>query len=190
MRRTFFVMSILDIFILIPIGFGIWRGFKKGLIIELFTFLALFVGLYAGIHFSDGVAGFLKNQFSWDSEYVPTIAFTITFLLVGAMVYFAGVAIEKAVKAVSLSMPNRILGAILGGAKMVLFVGTGLILLESYDEKSDIISEETKENSLLFLPVENTAAFLIPSLKESTLFLKNALQDEKLLDRLTKKNNE
>lgn len=183
-------MSILDIFILILIGFGIWRGFKKGLIIELFTFLALFVGLYAGIHFSDGVASFLKNQFSWDSEYVPTIAFTFTFLLVGAMVYFAGVAIEKAVKAVSLSMPNRILGAILGGAKMVLFVGTGLILLESYDEKSDIISEETKENSLLFLPVENTAAFLIPSLKESTLFLKNALQDEKLLDRLTKKNNE
>lgn len=183
-------MNVLDIFIIIPIVFGIWRGFKKGLIIELFTFLALFVGLYAGIHFSDGVAGFLKEQFSWDSEYLPTIAFTITFLLVGAMVYFAGIAIEKAVKAVQLSMPNRIFGAILGGVKMMLFVGTGLILLESYDEKSDIISEESKKGSLLFLPVENTAAALIPSLKESTLFLKNALHDEKLLDRLTKKNDE
>ncbi len=188
--RTFFAMNLLDVFILIPIGFGIWRGFKKGFIIELFTFLALFVGLYAGIHFSDSVASFLQKQFSITSEYLPTIAFTITFLLVGAMVYFAGVAIEKAVKAVSLSLPNRFLGALLGGVKMLLFTGTSIILLQSYDEKSDIISEETKEDSLLFLPVESTTAILMPSLKSSTIFLKNALNDKDLLDRLKKSENE
>jgi membrane protein required for colicin V production len=179
-------MNVLDILILIPIAFGIWRGFKKGFIIELFTFLALFIGLYAGIHFSDGVASFLQEKFSITSEYLPTIAFTITFLLIGAMVYFAGVAIEKAMKAVSLSLPNRLLGALLGVFKMILFVGTAIILLESYDEKSDIISEETKKGSLLFLPVENTTAFVIPSLKNSTIFLKNALNDKELLDRLKK----
>lgn len=183
-------MNLLDILILIPIGFGIWRGFKKGFIIELFTFLALFIGLYTGIHFSDGTANFLQEQFSITSEYLPTIAFTVTFLLIGAMVYFAGVAIEKAVKAVSLSLPNRLLGSLLGGFKMLLFVGTAIILLESYDEKSDIISEETKENSLLFLPVENTTASLIPALKNSTIFLKNALKDKALLDRLKKSKDE
>lgn len=188
--RTFLLMNVLDILILIPIAFGIWRGFKKGFIIELFTFLALFIGLYAGIHFSDGVASFLQEQFSSDSEYLPTISFTITFLLVGAMVYFAGVAIEKAVKAVSLSLPNRLAGAVLGTFKMILFVGTGIILLESYDEKSDIISEETKEGSLLFLPVENTTYFVIPALKESTIFLKNALNDKELLERLKKSRKE
>ena len=111
-------MNVLDILILIPIAFGIWRGFKKGFIIELFTFLALFIGLYAGIHFSDGVASFLREQFSITSEYLPTIAFTITFLFIGAMVYFAGVAIEKAMKVVSLSLPNRLFGALLGVFKM------------------------------------------------------------------------
>lgn len=179
-------MNLLDILILIPIAFGIWRGFKKGFIIELFTFLALFIGLYAGIHLSDGVSSFLQDTFSITSEYLPTIAFTITFLLIGAMVYFAGVAIEKAVKAVSLSLPNRLLGSVLGALKMILFVGTAIILLESYDEKSDIISEDTKEGSLLFLPVENTTAFAIPALKESTIFLKNALNDKELLERFKK----
>ena len=182
-------MNALDILIIIPIVFGIWRGFKKGFIIELFTFLALFIGLYAGIHLSDSVSGFLQEQFSSDSEYLPTISFTITFLLVGAMVYFAGVAIEKAIKAVSLSLPNRLLGAFLGAFKMILFAGTSIILLQSYDEKSDIISEETKEGSLLFLPVENTTYFVIPALKESTIFLKNALKDKDLLDRLKKFKN-
>lgn len=183
-------MNLLDILILIPIGFGIYRGFKKGFIIELFTFLALFIGLYAGIHLSDGVASFLQNTFSITSEYVPTIAFTITFLLIGAMVYFAGIAIEKAVKVVSLGLPNRLLGSFLGGVKMLLFTGTAIILLQSYDEKSDIISEETKENSLLFLPVETTTAALMPSLKNSTIFLKNALQDEEYAERLKKTDDE
>lgn len=189
-RAHFFGMSLLDVFILIPIGFGVWRGFKKGFIIELFTFLALFIGLYAGIHFSDGVSSFLQNQFSMTSEYLPTISFTITFLLIGAMVYFAGIAIEKVVKAVQLSLPNRLLGALLGGFKMLLFTGTAIILLESYDEKSDIISEDSKEGSLLFLPVENTSAFLMPALKNSTIFLKNALNDKELLDGLKKTEDE
>jgi len=183
-------MNLLDLLIIIPIAFGVWRGFKKGFIIELFTFLALFVGLYAGIHLSDGVAGFMREQFSITSEYLPTIAFTVTFLLIGAMVYFAGVAIQKLVKAVALSLPNRLIGALFGALKMVLFVGSGIILLQSYDEKSDIISEETKEGSLLFLPVENTTYFAIPALKESTIFLKNALNDKELLDRLKKFDNE
>ena len=179
-------MNLLDILIIIPIGFGIYRGFKKGFVIELFTFLALFIGLYAGIHLSDGVAGFMRESMSIKSEYLPTIAFTVTFLLIGAMVYFAGIAIEKLVRAASLSLPNRLLGAVIGGLKMLLFTGTAIILLESYDEKSDIISEDTKEGSLLFLPVENTTAALIPSLKNSTIFLKNALKDKELLDRLKK----
>jgi len=183
-------MSLLDILILIPIGIGIWRGFKKGFIIELFTFLALFVGLYAGIHFSDGVSGFLQDKFSMTSEYLPTISFTITFLLIGAMVYFAGIAIEKVVKAVQLSLPNRLLGALFGGVKMLLFTGTAIILLESYDEKSDIISEDSKQGSLLYLPVESVSAALMPSLKNSTIFLKNALNDKELLDRLKKSEDE
>lgn len=183
-------MNLLDILIILPIGFGIYRGFKKGFIIELFTFLALFIGLYAGIHLSDGVSNFLKEQFSMTSEHLPVIAFTVTFLLIGAMVYFAGIAIEKAVKVVRLSLPNRLLGGVFGGLKMILFTGTAIILLQSYDEKSDIISDESKSGSLLFLPVENTTAAIIPALKESTLFLKNTLKDKELLNRLKKSEDE
>ena len=183
-------MNLLDLVIVVPIGLGIYRGFKKGLIIELFTFLALFVGLYAGIHLSDGVSNFFKNVFSITSEHLPLIAFSITFILIGAMVYFAGIAIEKMVKAVRLSLPNRLLGSAFGGLKMVLFTGTAIILIQAYDEKSDIISEETKSGSLLYFPMESTTAAFIPALKESTLFLKNTLQDEELVSRLKKSDNE
>ena len=46
-------MNFIDVLILIPVIYAAWKGFKHGLIIEVFTLLALVVGIYAGIHFSD-----------------------------------------------------------------------------------------------------------------------------------------
>ena len=75
-------MNFLDILILIPLVIGAWRGFKKGFIIELFTFLALFLGLYAGIHFSDYAANAINESMEVYSDNLPVIAFTVTFLLI------------------------------------------------------------------------------------------------------------
>ena len=83
-------MNYLDILLLIPILFGAWKGFKKGLIIELFTLLALLVGIYAAIHFSDYAVNVLENDFDYTGKYSPVISFVLTFLAVGAMVYFLG----------------------------------------------------------------------------------------------------
>jgi len=107
-------MNFLDLVILIPIGYAAWLGFKKGLIIEVFTLLALFVGLYAGIHFSEFVVEKLKTTFDWNSSYISPVAFTLTFLGVGAMVYFGGKALEKVVKAVMLSPLNKVGGVFFG----------------------------------------------------------------------------
>jgi len=93
-------MNFIDIIAVVALGYAIWKGFFKGFIIELFTFLALFLGLYAGIHFSDYAAGILTDNFDIKSEYVPTISFTVVFLLVGAMLFFGGKAIEKVSAAV------------------------------------------------------------------------------------------
>ena len=122
-------MNFLDILILVPLIYAGWKGFKHGLIIEVFTLLALVVGLYAGIHFSDGVSKWLKVTFQWDSEYLPVISFTITFLAVGAMVYFAGKAIERVVKVTNLTPVNKFLGLFFAVLKMTYFVSVAIVLL-------------------------------------------------------------
>ncbi|MCH2223260.1 MAG: CvpA family protein [Crocinitomicaceae bacterium] len=175
-------MNFLDILILIPLVIGAWRGFKKGFIIELFTFLALFLGLYAGIHFSDYAANAINESMEVNSDNLPVIAFTVTFLLIGAMVYFAGKAIEKAIKVVQLSLLNKAGGAFFGMLKMALFAGGVILLLQSYDEKADLISEETKKDSLLLQPIQTMTMFAIPAFEESTIFLKNALKDKDLFN--------
>ena len=64
-------MNFIDVLIIVPLIYAGYKGFKHGLVIEVFTLLALFVGLYAGIHFSDFLSAFLKKSFGWDSEYLP-----------------------------------------------------------------------------------------------------------------------
>ncbi len=175
-------MNFLDILIVCLLIYAGWKGFKKGFIIELFTFLALFIGLYAGIHFSDVVSEFLIERFEMDpsSTALPIVSFALVFLAVGAMVYFLGKTLEKVVKVVQLSLINKLLGIFFSVLKMVFIIGALLLLAESYDEKNDFVSQESKDASLLYYPFQNIVTTCIPAFEESTLFLKNFLLEEEV----------
>lgn len=171
-------MNFIDILFLIPIGYGAYKGFKNGFIIEICTLLALLVGIYAGIHFSDGTANLLKTSWNIHSEYLPVIAFTLTFLVVGAIVFFGGKMLEKVVDVAKLTPLNKFLGILFALIKVLYILSVLVVLIESYDEKGDIIKEETKTESLLYEPVKNISLTTIPRIKESTIFLSNSLRAE------------
>jgi membrane protein required for colicin V production len=171
-------MNFIDVLIIVPLIYAGYKGFKHGLIIEVFTLLALIVGLYAGINFSDFMADLLKKTFSWDSEYLPIISFTLIFLGIGAMVFFAGKTIEQMIKVVNLSPVNKFFGVFFGVMKMLYIVSVIIVITESYDEKSDFFPDEKKEKSLLYGPVKAISTTTIPGMGSSTIFLKNAFKSE------------
>ncbi len=171
-------MNFIDILIILPLLYAVYKGFKQGFVIEVFTLLALFVGLYVGIHFSDFIAEWLKATFGFSSKYLPVIAFTLTFLGVGAMVYFAGKTIERLIKVVQLSLVNKIAGSFFGGLKMFYILSVILLLVEAYDEKSSFFPAEKKTSSLLYYPTVGFSNTTVPGISESTIFLKNAFKQE------------
>jgi membrane protein required for colicin V production len=171
-------MNFLDVLLIVPLIYAGYKGFKHGLIIEVFTLMALFVGLYAGINFSDFIAEKLKEVFGWDSPYAPTICFTFIFLGIGAMVYFAGVMIQRMVRVVNLSPIDKFFGVFFALLKMTYILSIILVLIESYDEKGDFFPEEKKEGSLLYYPVKGLSTYTVPGIENSTIFLKNAFKEE------------
>lgn len=171
-------MNFIDVLLIVPLIYAGWKGFQHGLIIEVFTLLALFVGLYAGINFSDFIAEKLKTTFDWNSPYLPTISFTLIFLAVGAMVYFAGKTIEQMVKVVNLTPINKFFGVFFGVLKMLYILSVIIVLIESYDEKGDFFPEDKKESSLLYEPVKKISTYTIPGMGNSTIFLENAFKTE------------
>lgn len=171
-------MNFIDIIIILPLGYAAWQGFKKGFIIELFTLLALLVGIYAGIHFSDWTAQFIRDSFHVEGKYIAVVAFSLTFLAVGAMVYFAGKMLEKMIQVVNLSPVNKILGIVFALLKMLYTLSIGIILLETYDERGEFIPQDIKTESLLYTPVKVIASATIPAIEESTIWLKNNVHAE------------
>src|SRR5690554_339670 len=171
-------MNFVDIVIIVPLLYAAWVGFRKGLIVEVFTLLALLVGIYAGIHFSDWTSNLIKENIDIEGKYLPVVAFTVTFLAVGAMVYFAGKMIERMLKVVNLSPVNKIMGLFFGVIKMVYTLSILIILIETYDERGNFIPNEVKEESYLYSPVKITASATIPAIEESSIWLKNTVNDQ------------
>lgn len=171
-------MNYIDVLLFFPLAYAAYKGFKSGFILQICTLLALLVGIYAGINFSDGTANLLKVYWNVQSEYLPVIAFTLTFLGVGALVYFGGKALEKVIKIVHLTPMNKMLGVLFSLLKMLYFISVFFVILESFDEKSNFIRQETKEESLLFEPVRDLSLESIPRIKESTIFLQNSWREK------------
>lgn len=170
-------MNFIDIFFVLIIVLAAWKGYKKGLIIELFTVLAVFAGLYAGLHLSDAVTRWLYG-IGWEWKYLPTFSFFLCFLGIGAMLYFGGKVLDRVIRVAQLGLLNRLIGMLLSMVTSVLLLGALVLIFNSYDERSDIIDHKTKKGSLLYFPVLNFTEALLPIAQESTLYMRNTLHKE------------
>lgn len=163
-------MEIMDLIILIPLFFGAWKGFKKGFVMELFTILALLVGLYAAFHFSDKITELIVVKTHEKPGYLPAISFLLLFLAVGAMVYFGGKALEQLLKIAQLSLLNKAAGALIGLLKWAYLVGCVFVLIQSLDEDEKFITRKNKENALLYPAVTGLVSHTIPGVTNTRIF--------------------
>ena len=162
-------MSTIDIVILVPFIWAAYRGFKKGLIIEVSSLIALGLGVWGAIHFSDYISEIINGKV--EDKYVPLASFTITFILIVAGVFVLGKVLEKFINLIQLKLVNKVAGAGFGAIKIVLIISVILVIINSYDEQLNLIPKEVKEESVLYYPLSNLAKTVIPALKENKMFL-------------------
>ena len=159
-------MNWIDIFICIPLVWGLYKGFTKGLVIELASLAAFFIGVWGAIHFSDFVSGLLS---SWGltSKYLPVISFCLVFLGIIIAIYAFGKFIDKTIKAASLSIINKIAGAVFGGLKFALLLSVVFFVMDAFEKSYSVDASKIKEESLLYKPVAQIAPYIIPGLRNS-----------------------
>ncbi len=162
-------MNFIDAIIAIPILWFAYKGFTKGLIIELATLIALLLGIYIAGHFSDYTADFLRNNMDFHSKYMSIISFSITFLGIVLLVMLFGKSLEKVVNVLLLSFVNKISGALFGIIKAAFVISTLIYILGTFDAEQKLISPELQKKSLLYKPVKAIAPAVFPIIKESNV---------------------
>lgn len=158
-------MNYIDIIILLFLLFGAFRGFSKGLVIEVATLAGLILGVYISIRYSSYTEGILRDFMNITSEYISYIALAVTFIVVVVGVYILGKLLTKLVDIISLGLVNKLLGTLFGVVKYFIIVCVLLMIVDALNEKFQFISEETIQKSLLFQPFLNFAEKIYNSIR-------------------------
>ena len=156
-----------DIILFLPLLFAAWKGFRKGLIVELASIIALIAGLYIAANFSEWVADILRAWLGWEGSGLSYASFFITFLGVVFGIYAFAKVVEKAVDLVALKLLNKISGALFGVFKVALILSIILNLLGWLDAHIPILSKSEPHKSLLFDPMQALAPTILPVIIET-----------------------
>ncbi len=148
-------MNILDIFIGLPLIYAIYKGFTKGFIYEAASLIALILGVYGAIHFSDFTAEVIQDTFKYESQYMEYISFIVTFIVIVIGINLIGRVVDKLVEAVALGFVNRLLGVAFGLLKGIIILSIVVHLINYVNDRFSFISQEKKKESLLYEPMTN-----------------------------------
>ena len=160
-------MNYIDIILCVPLLWGFYKGFSKGLIIEITSIIALGLSIWGGVKFSGFLIGFMCNSLKWDSKYLPVISFAIIFLGILILCYAIAKLTEKFVNKLSLGFVNKLLGGIFGMLKFGLILSVLIFILNAIEKNVQLITPEIKQKSLLYEPVGKIAPIIIPVLREN-----------------------
>lgn len=153
-------MSFLDIVLGLLLIWGLWRGLKNGLFVEIASIIALIAGIYGAIHFSYIAGGYLSQNMEWDERYINLASFVITFIIIVVVVHLAGKFLTKIADFAMLGILNKIAGALFGALKVAVILGALLVFFDRMNNAVGFITEENKKGSVLYEPVKEIGAFV------------------------------
>ena len=156
-------MNTFDIVIAALLIIGFVRGLYKGLFVEVASLVSLIAGIYGAIHFSYFVGDFLANSVSWNERYITIVSFAITFALIVFAIALLGKLFTKIANFAALGFLNKLLGGIFGALKIGLVLSVVLLVFSKLNDTIPFVSNNQKEDSILYKSVKNLAPTLFPS---------------------------
>ena len=158
-------MHWLDVVILIPILLALWRGFRRGLILELATLVGLALGIYAGLHFSYYASDLLQSKLEIESEHLPILSFAVTFLVVVIAVFLLGKALERIVKMIAISFFNKLAGALFSVTKVATIIALLLVIFDRFNSDFEWVKAEELDRSLAYKGLVEAGSVVLPEVK-------------------------
>lgn len=157
-------MNAIDIVIIILILWGAINGFIKGFVVQSLTLVALVLGVWAGSAYYETIGSYLAEQFSFSVKIMQVIAFTLIFVAVLVIMHFLSKLLTNVLGKSVLGKLNRIGGIVFGMAKMAFITSIFIVIIQKFDHKHKLLTEETTTQSKLFAPVARIAPSIFPHL--------------------------
>lgn len=162
---------LLDTIFIIGLLIFVIKGYSKGIVVALFSVLAVILGVLGALKLSGAVANTLFSD--GGGKWAPMISYAIVFLLIVWIVRLGASAIQKSLRAVSLGWLNRLAGALLY-AFLFAFIFSSFLWLFN---RMHLLNEDTKQASNVYNTVEPLAASVFSVIGAVLPFAKNVFTD-------------
>lgn len=131
-------MHTLDWILLLPPLVGLIRGAFRGLVGEVAGLLALVVGLVAAYLLHHSAARLLVKTLGMEPQHAGPLAYVLVFVAAALSIIVLGKLLTKVVDQLALNGPNRLLGALFGWAKSMVFVSLFFWVLQGFNRKAQL----------------------------------------------------
>jgi len=137
---------VIDIIVALLLLLAVIKGYQQGLIVSIFSVLALIIGIAAAIKLSTVVAGYLGKAIKISDQWMPVISFAVVFIIIVLLVRMAAKVLQKSVQFAMLGWINRVGGILLFIALYMLIFSVIIF----YAEQMDLIKSTTKNASIAY----------------------------------------
>lgn len=167
---------IIDIIFIILSALALIKGYRRGLIVAIFSVIAYIVGLAAAIKLSAVVAGYIGQAVKVSDKWLPVISFVLVFCVVVLLVRLGATFIEKMAQITLLGWLNR-LGGMLFFLFLYIFIFSVVLF---YADQIRLLRPETKNSSVVYAYIQplgpkviNAFGAIIPIFKNMFTQLKD-----------------
>ena len=119
-------MTALDLLRLLPLGVGLVKGYRRGLVLEAVSLLAFVLGVVGGLSLLSAAVPVVRSYLGELHGLLPLVAFLLVLLAIMWGVYLLGGLLKTAVHLTPLGVLDNLLGAAAGALKWLL--GLSLLL--------------------------------------------------------------
>ena len=148
-----------DLVVLIPLIFGMYKGFTRGLILSLATLVGLILGVWSGVKFSHVTSKLLFDKFQID---IPLLAFAVTFLGVLILMYFLGKLLSKFIDILALGLLNKLGGALFSAFKTILILTVIMLFFENVNNNFKLVDTAILDSSLFYPFLQDISKYVFP----------------------------
>ena len=154
-------MNLIDLIIIALFGYGIIKGYNKGLIIELSSFFGIFISFFISTNLDDIISKQIAELVNINFDIVNIIVFILVFLISYSAIIFIAKGFTKLIKFVYLGLLNSLLGSLFGGLKLLLI----LIILSKIIFSFSLIPLKTLSESVLMIQLHVLSEIIFNSLE-------------------------
>ncbi len=139
-------MSGIDIVLGLLILIGAYHGYKAGFLLELFSLIAIVLGILAGFKFMGWAMVLLGEKVNINKNVLPYVAFGFVFVAVVIVVNLLGRLVKTSVENTFLGPLDEVGGAVVGLIRTTFVFSIALWIVDSL--KLSFISEWTEDSWL------------------------------------------